>query len=64
MVKINGSLQEAAGMTVSEYLKSADFDTRRIVVEKNQMIIPKAEYDQTVLQDGDIVEIISFVGGG
>ncbi|MBR2736354.1 MAG: sulfur carrier protein ThiS [Firmicutes bacterium] len=49
MVKINGSLQEAAGMTVSEYLKSADFDTRRIVVEKNQMIIPKAEYDQTVL---------------
>ena len=64
MVKINGSLQEAAGMTVSEYLKSADFDTRRIVVEINQNIIPKAEYGQTVIQDGDIVEIISFVGGG
>ncbi len=64
MVKINGSLQDAAGMTVSEYLKSADYDIRRIVVERNQVIIPKAEYDQTVFQEDDIVEIISFVGGG
>ncbi|MFR9001162.1 MAG: sulfur carrier protein ThiS [Anaerobutyricum soehngenii] len=27
-------------------------------------IIPKEQYDQTILKDGDEVEIVSFMGGG
>ncbi len=64
MVKINGIEQDAKGMTVSGYLEAAGYDIKRIVVEKNEEIVPKSEYGRTVLQDGDTVEIISFVGGG
>ena len=64
MVKINGKELDAAGMTVSQYLDGTDFDRRRIAIERNGQILPKAQYDETVLQDGDSLEVVSFVGGG
>ena len=36
----------------------------RIAVEINGHIVPKSKYDTTVLNDGDTVEIVGFVGGG
>ena len=33
-------------------------------VELNEEILPKAEYAETVLKDGDVLEIVNFVGGG
>ena len=64
MVRINGKELDAAGMTVSQYLDGTDFDRRRIAIERNGQILPKAQYDETVLQDGDSLEVVSFVGGG
>lgn len=64
MVKINGKNIDADGKTISQYLESANFDTRRIVVELNGEIVPKAQYSETILKDGDCVEVVSFVGGG
>ena len=64
MVKINGNDVNAAGKTVAEYLLSVECDLKRIAVERNGEIVPKAEYDNTVLQNGDTVEVVSFVGGG
>ncbi len=64
MVKINGCELEIAGKTLAEYLASTDYDPKRIAVERNGEIVPKAMYGETVLEDGDCVEIVSFVGGG
>ena len=64
MVKINGEEKNVSGMTVTQYLATTNYDTKRIAVERNGDIVPKAQYDNTVLQDGDYVEIVSFVGGG
>ncbi len=64
MVKINGELQNAAGLTIAEYLRQAQFDLTRIAVERNEAFVPKAQYDQILLEDGDVVEIVRFVGGG
>lgn len=64
MVKINGEQFDAAGKTVLEYLCSAEYDPKRVAVERNGDILPKALYGDTVLNDGDSVEIVSFVGGG
>ena len=64
MVKINGKDQDVSGKTVLEYLEMTKYDPRRIAVELNEEIIPKASYGETVLKDGDIVEVVSFVGGG
>ena len=64
MVKVNGKELDIAGKTVSEYLATTDYDPLRIAVERNGDIVFKSQYDVTVLKDGDIVEIVSFVGGG
>lgn len=64
MVKINGIQQDAAGMTIADYLEKENYNVKRIVVECNEQIIPKTAYDQTVLQNGDTVEVITFMGGG
>ena len=55
---------DAAGKTVAEYLVEAGYNTVRIAVERNEMIVPKAKYAETVLADGDVVEVVNFVGGG
>ena len=64
MVKINGEELDIAGKTVAEYLATTSYDSKRIAVECNGDIVPKAEYGETVLKDGDCVEVVSFVGGG
>ncbi|MCI8610761.1 MAG: sulfur carrier protein ThiS [Clostridiales bacterium] len=64
MVRVNGIDLELAGMTLSAYLATTDYDPGRIAVERNGNIVPKARYGETVLQDGDSLEVVSFVGGG
>ena len=64
MVQINGEGLPAEGKTVAEYLCSAGYDARRVAVERNGEIVPRASYGETVLQDGDLVEVVRFVGGG
>lgn len=64
MVKINGKELDIAGKSLSEYLATTNYDQKRIAIERNGDIVPKAKYGETILSDGDNVEIVSFVGGG
>ena len=65
MIKVNGEVAEnIAGKNVAEYLTESGYDLKRVAVELNGDILPKAQYEITLLQDGDSVEIVSFVGGG
>ncbi len=64
MITINGKEFNIAGKTLANYLAATNYDPKRIAAERNGEIVPKAQYGETVLQDGDSVEIVSFVGGG
>ena len=64
MVKLNGEQLELAGKTVTEMLNDNGYDPKRVAVELNLYILPKSQYESTVLKDGDSVEVVSFVGGG
>ncbi len=64
MIKINGVSVEFSPITLAEYLSSTPYDSARIAVEINGRIIPKSQYTTTLLQNEDVVEIVSFVGGG
>ena len=64
MVKVNGEEKNIAGKTIAEYLSTTNYDIKRIATELNGDIVPKAQYVETVLKNGDSVEIVSFVGGG
>lgn len=64
MVKINGEQLDVAGKTIHEYLLTTEYDLTRIAIERNDNIVPKAQYKEIVLEDGDSLEVVSFVGGG
>ncbi len=65
MITINGkSIELSENITVSEYLKQNQYRPERIAIELNGSILPKSSYDSTLLKDGDVMEIVSFVGGG
>ncbi len=64
MVKINGKEEDAAGISVAQYLENLGCDAGRVAVEINEEILPKKEYAATILKENDSVEIVRFVGGG
>ena len=64
MVTVNGTALDIAGQNLEGYLAGEGYDKKRIAVELNGEIVPKAQYGQTVLKDGDALEVVSFVGGG
>ena len=65
MFTVNGTKKELQGVfPVTEYLEQNGYVISQIAVELNEEILPKTEYASTVLKDGDVMEIVSFMGGG
>ena len=63
-ITTNGEAISIEPLSVEDYLVSLGIDPRRVAVELNRDILPKTQYQQTVLKDGDTLEIVHFVGGG
>ena len=51
-------------MTMSELLDYLKLPAKKIAIERNREIISKSTYNTVRLNDGDIMEIIHFIGGG
>ena len=65
MLTVNGkhiSLTEP--VTVADYLEQNKYVPSQIAVELNEEILSRSEYSHTFLKNGDIMEIVSFMGGG
>ena len=64
-VVVNGESRDVPPQsTVSQLLEQLRVVPERVVVELNLKILKRAEHPASVLQDGDRVEIVQFVGGG
>jgi len=64
-VLVNGEPRDVEdGATIEQLLAALGIDRRRIAVEKNREIVPRAEHATTPLAAGDRVEIVTMVGGG
>ena len=64
-VQVNGEERTlAAGVTVAGLLTELDIRPDRVAVELNLNILDRSEFDRRSLQEGDRIEIISFIGGG
>lgn len=65
VVVINGRSSEVpAGVTVSALLESLALGGKRVAVEVNEHVIPRARHAETTLAPEDRIEIVTFVGGG
>ena len=64
-VRVNGESRVLpSGSTIADLLRELALDQRRIAVEHNRRVVPRAEHGAARLNHGDAVEIVSFVGGG
>ncbi len=64
-VTINGTAQELpTPVTISELLDRLQVPRAAVAVEVNREIVPRACHAARTLQEGDTVEIVTFVGGG
>lgn len=65
MITVNGKqIQLTSEMSVADYLEQNNYQINRIAVEMNEEIFPKYSYSETMLKDGDRLEVVTFVGGG
>ena len=64
-IRLNGDPHEIPGpLSVSALLQQLEIDARRVAVELNLAVVKKTAYDSSVVNEGDEVEIVNFVGGG
>ncbi|MGE5816147.1 MAG: sulfur carrier protein ThiS [Acidobacteriota bacterium] len=65
LIRLNGEPHSVDGpLTIAELLHRLRIDPRRVAVERNLIVVKKALYDDTMINDGDEIEIVNFVGGG
>lgn len=64
-IMVNGDFHTfEKGLTIAQMLVALDLPIKKIAVERNLEVVPKSTYEDVVLQDGDKLEIIHFIGGG
>jgi thiamine biosynthesis protein ThiS len=64
-LNINGETKDnISASTLKELLEELGIIPGRVAVEVNAAIVKRAEYDIFRLKDGDVLEIVNFVGGG
>ena len=64
-VRVNGEQRLVqGGASVAEMLSHIGIDPGKVAVERNLQIVPRSTLGEVTVEDGDIYEIVHFVGGG
>jgi sulfur carrier protein len=64
-ISVNGEARSAKpGASVSDLLRELGLDGGRVAIERNLEILPRPQWSQTLIVNGDRYEIVQFVGGG
>ncbi len=65
VIQLNGERYEVPEpLTIDALLARLEIDARRVAVELNEYVVKKRAYADTVVNEGDAVEVVNFVGGG
>jgi len=64
-ITLNGDAHDVPRpVTVTQLLETLKIDPRRVAVELNLVVLKRAAFETTMVQEGDQIEIVNFVGGG
>jgi sulfur carrier protein len=63
-ITINGQEQSCDSATLAQLIEHLGMKQDRVAVELNRNIVPRAQWQETKLVEGDNLEIVHFVGGG
>ncbi len=64
-ITVNGDQKSIdEGQTVWSFLEALELNPKKVAVERNLEIVSKSLFKDVVLEDGDQLEIVHFIGGG
>ena len=63
-LKVNGKMRITDISSLYDLITDMGLEPTRVAAELNGNIVPRAEFKNTVLKNGDSLEIVNFVGGG
>ena len=64
-IRVNGEHRRVnAGITVADLAHELGLEPTRVAVERNLEIVPRSTLADVTIEDGDEIEIVTFVGGG
>ena len=63
-IHLNGEDRSVTAGTLTELIVELGLEKRMIAIECNLEVVPKSEYDATILNEGDRIELVHMIGGG
>jgi thiamine biosynthesis protein ThiS len=64
-IRVNGAQRRVpAGISIAELAQELGLEPAKVAVERNLEIVPRSTLAQVSVEDGDVYEIVTFVGGG
>ena len=64
-IKVNGESRAFdAPLSVLALTQHLGLNTSQVAIERNREIVPRSHYGEVGLNDGDVIEIVRFIGGG
>jgi sulfur carrier protein len=63
-IYLNGEDRVMDAASISELLSELNLEGRMIAIERNLEVVPKSMYAETILAEGDRIEIVHMIGGG
>ena len=61
---VNGESRRAAPGSIADLVRTLELDPAKVAVERNGLIVPRSTLAAVALEEGDVLEIVHFVGGG
>lgn len=63
-ITVNGETRRSEAATIAGLVRELGLKPEKVAVEANAVIVPRSTLDDASLKDGDVLEIVHFVGGG
>ena len=63
-ITLNGESKATQAATVAALVAELALNTRQVAIERNREIVPRSTYETAALVEGDVLEIVAFIGGG
>ncbi|MDR2520875.1 MAG: sulfur carrier protein ThiS [Bacteroidales bacterium OttesenSCG-928-I14] len=64
-IKLNGENKEIQkNLTIQKFLQKNNINFDEVVIEHNLNIVKSAKFNDIILNEGDSIEILKFIGGG
>ena len=63
-ILLNGESRKTSADTIAALVRELELEPTKVAVERNREIVPRSTLEQAALTDGDVLEIVHFVGGG